>query len=242
MNHRSALALPFALAALAGTLAVSGAVAPSTALAQDEGRPAPAKPKEPDAPAPEVKGNRFRLKLNRGSIIEGILPQGLHWEKQDVGGEYVDAAETEKGAGIRLQYVLNLDGDIFVQRADIAEIKDLGALTEEDKLQIQRQVLATRKKALEERERVLREEMAKMAAAGRAQLEQEGKSTEKKGTPAEKKAAMEAEEKKKGDALLVKFPPPDWGDKKLQEILRREVVNGIFRSEEEKEFIDNFKL
>jgi hypothetical protein len=247
MMRRPALALPFALAVLA--------LSPGLAFAQDgggrkpeepAGGPAPAaapveKPKAEEAP-PEVKGNRFRVKLKRGSQIEGVLPQGVVWEKRDQMGEYIEAAETEKGAGLRLHYVLNLEGDIFVLKADIEEIKDLGALTDEDKLLIQRQVLTTRKKALEEREKALRAEMEKLAAAGREQQEEDAKAGNKKPGPGDKKGGKEALERKKGDELLKKFPPPDWGEKKVEDVLRREVINGIFRSDEEKEFIDNIKL
>jgi hypothetical protein len=218
----------------------------------DIAQPPAAKPKA-DEPPPEVKGNRFSITLRTGGKVEGILPQGVRWEKRDQYGEFVEAAETEKGAGLRLNYVLNMEGDIFVQKKDIAEVKDLGALTDEQKLAIKDKVLANRKKALEEREKIFREEMARQGAAAKeaakeAEKEGKGKSEEKGAEKkegegkGEKKAAISEADMQKGDALLEKFPPSDWGPKRLKDILRREVVNGIFRSDEEAEFIVNFDL
>lgn len=43
-----------------------------------------------------------------------------------------------------------------------------------------------------------------------------------------------------GTSLLVKFPPPEWGEDRLKRILEREVSTGVYRNAEETEFIDNF--
>jgi len=220
--------------------------------APDIAQPPATKPKA-EEPPPEVKGSRYSITLRTGGKVEGILPQGVRWEKRDQYGEFVEAAETEKGAGLRLNYVLNMEGDIFVQKKDIAEVKDLGALTDEQKLAIKDKVLANRKKALEEREKIFREEMAKQGAAAKeaakeAEKEAKGKGEEKVGEKkegeekGEKKQVVSESDQKKGDALLEKFPPAEWGPKRLKDILRREVVNGIFRNDEEAEFIVNFDL
>jgi len=237
---RAALAVPFALASL---LAL-----PSRSFAQDGGAAKPdasaaGKP-APEQPPPEVKGNRFRVTLKSGAKIEGLMPQGVAWEKRDELGDYVEATETEKGAGLRLNFVLSMEGDIFILKRDIEEVKDLGALTEEQKLAIKESVLAARKKILEEREKINREEMARIAAAAK---EADGKGAKgaadgKKETDADKKAAKEAKDRARGDELLKKFPDDEWNPKRIDEIQQRSVVNGIFPTRDEQEFIDNIAL
>ena len=56
-----------------------------------------------------------------------------------------------------------------------------------------------------------------------------------------KDKATEEETIKRGDDLLKKFPPEEWSEKRMKDILQREIVSGIFRNAEEREFIDNFK-
>jgi FKBP-type peptidyl-prolyl cis-trans isomerase len=247
MSRRPGLALSFAAAALLGL--------PAAGLAQDKDESVVKKggaattlpmlpPKAKDEPPPEVKGSRFRLKLKNGNVVEGVLPEGLVWEKLGMGGEYDEATETEKGAGIRLHYALGMEGHIFILRADIAEMKDLGALTDEQRLAIQKQVLDQRRKAQEEREKAFRAEMDKLAKAEREQAKKEAEEAKAKaeGKTVEKKPAASAADEARGDDLLKRFPAPEWGQKRLKDILQREVVNGIFRNDLEKEFIDNFKL
>lgn len=232
----------FALAALVASAAL--------ARAQDEEpAPAPAPAAKPaEEPRPEVKGNRFRLTLKSGAKIEGVLPGGLVWEKRDQVGEFVEATETEKGAGLRLNYVLNMEGETFIKKAEIAEVKDLGALTDEQKLAIQESIISAKKKALAERERVNREELAKIAALAKeqdAKAKAKGKGKEGEAAPDSeeaKKAAKEAKDRKRGDELLKKFPADEWSPKTIEEINRRSVVNGIFPSADEQEFIDNIDL
>ena len=43
-----------------------------------------------------------------------------------------------------------------------------------------------------------------------------------------------------GGPLLAKFPPPEWGEHRVKQVLEREIRTGVFRSDEEREFIDNF--
>jgi hypothetical protein len=241
MIRRPVLALSVAAAALFG-LPVVGSAQDADTGARKGGSVGTSKAKE--EPAPEVKGSRYRLKLKNGNTVEGVLPEGLVWEKLGMGGEFDEASETEKGAGLRLHYALGLEGHIFILKTEIAEMKDLGALTEEQRLAIQRQILDQRRKAQDEQEKALRKELEKIAAAEKAaqkQAEEEAKA-KAAGKTVEKKPALSASEEARGDDLLKRFPAPEWGQKRLKDILQREVVNGIFRNELEKEFIDNFKL
>jgi hypothetical protein len=236
------LGIPLALAALLA------AAAP--AVAQDSGGKAPPKeggaaapapaPVKPDEPQVEVKGNRYAITMKTGSKIVGLLPRGLVWERIDQYGEFADAVESDKGAGLRLFYVLDMEGEMFIKRSEIAPdgIRDLGALTDEQKRAIKDRVIAERRRHLEDREKALREEMARLSLAMK---EEEKRAAAKPGEKKPGAESAETDEVKKGEALLEKFPPDQWSEQRLKDILRREVVNGIFRNDEEREFIDNFK-
>ncbi|MCI0585474.1 MAG: hypothetical protein L0323_01380, partial [Planctomycetes bacterium] len=155
----------------------------------------------------DVRGNRFEVKLSHGARIEGVLPQGKRWERLDEVGEYAECAETDKGAGLRLYYVLGMEGDIFIKKPDIVEIRDLGALTDEQMRAIRDKVIAQRRKVIDEREKALREELKRMAEERK---QEDARKAEEKGRKkAEERAATEAEIKK-GDELLKKFPPDQW--------------------------------
>lgn len=245
-HPRARLVIPVALAALFGF--------PAFALAQDGmggkasgGDEAP-KPKV-EEPKAEIKGNRYRVTLKSGAKIVGLLPQGVIWEKPDELGEYVTTTETEKGAGLRLNWVLGMEGELFVPKRDIAEVTDLGALTPEQRLAIEQGKIAADRKRLEERERINREELAKIAAAAKAEEARKkgakggGKDEgDAKDSDTTKKADKEAKARKRGEELLAKFPPSDWGADRIKEIKKRSVVNGIYPDADEQEFIDNFDL
>ena len=42
------------------------------------------------------------------------------------------------------------------------------------------------------------------------------------------------------EAILAKFPPSEWGPAKIEWLNRRSVVDGVFPSLEEQEFIDRY--
>ena len=42
------------------------------------------------------------------------------------------------------------------------------------------------------------------------------------------------------EAILAKFPPPEWGAAKIESLNRRSVLEGVFPSLEEQEFIDRY--
>ncbi len=239
--------------ALAAILAL-GVAAP--ALAQDGGAretPTPAPkpedtPKPVETPKPEegtakpavdkvvvVKGNRFELELKTGRTLRGLLPKGVKWVKRDDEADYSPCERSETGAGLLLQYVMNMDGEIFVPARDIVgEPKDLGAPTPEEVRALQDKVLEDRRRVLEEQARRFQEAVERMRAREKTA---EGE-PEKEMSEEEKKRL---EEEKKGDALLQKFPPPGWSEEKLKEFEHRAVVFGLFPDADEKEFINGIQ-
>jgi hypothetical protein len=212
--------------------------------------PAPAPtptPEEGETPATDaakaeeidVRGNRFKVKLKRGSVVHGVLPRGVYWERLDMLGDYVEAKKGDTGAGVRIQFVLGMEGDIFIQEKDIAEIEDLGALTEEERDRIRDRILSDRRRAIEARERSLREDLDRirdMAAAGKAEDAAAEKAASEK---AESGEPVLTDEEAFGEQLLSRFSPETWGAKRKTEINQNQ-VNGIFPDHEEVEFLRNF--
>lgn len=184
----------------------------------------------------EVRGNRFKIRLKRGSVIHGILPKGLFWERQDLMGDYEPSKKGADGAGLRIQYVLGMDGDIFVLERDIAEIEDMGALSEEDRARIRERILADRRKIIEERERALRSELDRIRDM--ASEHPDGEGTGEAVKPEGDGSGM-TEEEKAGEALLEEFPPTDWGPKRKSEILQAQ-TNGIFPNDREVIFLRSY--
>jgi hypothetical protein len=244
MAHRPPGFLALGLAALLALPAVASAQEGGAGEAKPA---APAKPKG-DEPAPLLQGSRFRVTLRNGSRIEGVLLEGVVWEKRDQYGDYVQCDEKDKDAGLLLHYVLNMEGETFIPRKDIADgkeaIHDLGVLSEQERLALQEKMLEARKRAVAERERKAREEYEKLAAAQREAEERAAALKKARGEAEGEGKAEPTEEEKKGDALLKKFPPPDWSESKKDELLRREIVVGVYRNDEEREFTDpdNFRL
>ncbi|MHC4820174.1 MAG: hypothetical protein ACYTDX_00465 [Planctomycetota bacterium] len=194
----------------------------------------------------EVKGKRYQISLKRGSRIIGVLPRGLIWEKLDRYGDYVECKETDKGSGLRLQFVMGMDGDIFIKRDDMKGgtkgLKDLGQLTEAQKSKIRDEVIKARRKVIVEREKTMRKELNRLLADREAKDGQDGDdSADGKGGDGDDDDDAMTKEEKEGEALLKKFPPPEWSEDRVTAIKEREVVNGIYRNKEEGEFIDNFR-
>jgi hypothetical protein len=204
-----------------------------------------------EAQIEEVKGFRYTVKLKNGATVEGVLPGGLVWEKLDRTGEFVSATEKDKDAGIRLFYILNLEGEFFIKRGDIATSEDtkdlllrnLGALTAEQKAAIRERLRAQKRKVIEAREKAVQAELAKIAKEeeeAKSSKEDEEEGGEEK--PSAGAKSTEDADAKKGDDLLERYPPPEWGQKKILEILDRETTKGLYRTDSEREFIDGFKL
>ncbi len=253
MLRRPSLAFALTFSALASV--ASAGFAQDARLDPPEGAeeaPAPAAPaaEEVDTRV-DLKGNRFSVTLKNGNILVGVMPNGLVWEKPDELGIYTVAKDSDAGVGIRLYYVLNMDGDLFISRGDIGlddrrklQVRDLGELTEAQKAEIRERILSDRRKVIEDRETRINEELARITAEeekakeGEEDAEGEGDAEKKP----DKEADEAAEDARRGDELLARFPDPDWSEKRLKEILRREVVNHIFRNDEERDFIDGFKL
>lgn len=225
--HRRAIAAALTIAAFA-----------SAAAAEDP-------PVQPKAEAPaETRlppGSRVRARLRGGRTIDGVLLADGMWERRDARGSWIPAKRGEPGAGVRLWWVHDLDGFLFVTEAQVVEMKDQGVVTRE-----------------EERESAKRRrEASERAAAERARLDETAAKAEAAATQAKalidevEKAKQEAaalalvEQQKEDDIakakrwaeLLARFPPSKWSPETPQEIDRRRTLQHVYPSDDEIEFL-----
>jgi hypothetical protein len=124
-----------------------------------------ARPEELTSEA-DLRGIRCRVVLRRGAAVDGVLPAGINWERRIDGG-FTPAKREDAGAGLRVFFVMGMDGEIFVDAAQVGEVVERGALSEEQAEEIRLKILAERRKALDER----RKQLLLREAAVQAELE-----------------------------------------------------------------------
>jgi hypothetical protein len=215
--------------------------APATKPAQD------AKPAQDPKAAPETKaapsiaGQRVRVKLRNGGVIEGVALASGTWERRDAKDGWLGVKRGSKGAGIRLWWVQDLDGFQFVVESEIVEMQLLGPVTSEETRELQKR--AEESKAAAERER-LRRQTERAAAEdvadkARSLLDEVEKAKAEAAAAKAKDAGKPSETSlaKRWAELLAKFPPDVWTPATPAEIERRKIVLVLFPNEQEKAFL-----
>ncbi len=219
--------------------------------------PAPAPPK-PAAPGPggvekkplERPPIEIRVITKKGDVVSGYAFRGVLVEKEVAvataatkGGEakrqeaYVEVKDkTEPGAGIRVWYVNNVKGFIFIRYSLIERVEESRTLSPAEKQALFNEIEA-KEKFLSEREEQIRLERAdqerKLADMKRALAEEE--LARKKGVPV-------GEDRKKRAELLQKFPPGEdpvngWNAARKAAIDTKFIRLGIVPSPQEQEFL-----
>jgi len=163
----TALSLAVALAAPAALAAPQDA-APAAA-AGDTTKP------DDLASGSDLRGMRCRVLLKRGAAVDGVLPAGIAWERRAEGGGFATAKRDDPGAGIRVFFVMGMDGEIFLEASQVDEVVERGSLSDEQAeemririLQERRRALEERRKALLERETALQRELEQILGGGAA--------------------------------------------------------------------------
>ncbi len=190
-----------------------------------------------DAPQDPLKdcklGDRVELTLKSGFAVSGQIVT-------------VDPriTELEKMTVITLDIALEvpeLTGHLGVERSQIKSVRKLPKLTPAD--------LEAREKARQAAlKRMSEDDGVRRAKAAERELELEKERAEKeKAEKGEKVKGVlgdvkeQAELIEKGGALFAKFPPPEWGPKKLEEIGNKNTLR-LPLTDEEREFLLNYDL
>jgi hypothetical protein len=203
----------------------------------DAPAPAPeAKPDEAAAPAAEVepiRGVRYQITLRTGTSIVGIVTCEKVFERRD-GVNWAVAEKDAPGAGVRLYFVKDADGFVFIPTKDMKGAEKLEDISEREGRDLAKRRVAAAHRADEERER-LRREREKREAKARAKAEDAEKTSDE---GAAKETELTAEEQlARYTALLAKYPPDKWTLDTPKDIERRRIVMDLFPSDEEKAFL-----
>jgi hypothetical protein len=201
---------------------------------------------------------KVEVRLRNGKAVNGVARGGRLVEKLERMG-FVPASETaEIGSGIRLWYVLQINGFIFVDYRDIEEVRVQGPVPSEEASSLTRSILDMRKEDEEFRAKRIAEVKAIESESRRVREDEERAKSDKAGGPGEEggagteaprdddAATVPPEERmrraEEGRALLKKFPPEDgWTPDRRKSILRREEVLGLEPTDAEKEFLRGYE-
>lgn len=174
------------------------------------------------------------VRLKNGNRLVGVVKDGKLVERID-GLRFVEASAGDDGAGIRVWYTAGTRNFVFVPFADFAEYEIVQQLTNEQVLQIERELGMDRGKQAAKPE-APGEGGGKPAEAGGGQPA--GAATGKPAAAADKPSD---EQQKLWFDLLQAYPPTTgWGLARRDEIKRRFVVVGSQPSETELRFVDQY--
>jgi hypothetical protein len=235
----------------------SGPAQPPVEPKKDEAPAAPSAPPAPPAPpaAPEepivpVRGTRYKVTMKTGRTLFGVVVAEKVFERRE-GLIWNTAEKAAPGAGVRLFFVKDQEGFVFVTSRDLRNAERIGDVTiEEGKVLAQQHIVGARR-ADEERDRIrkdraAKEEAAKAKAAAEADQSKATADGAKTPTPAAPGAAAAPAAPSAEDqiarytALLMKFPPGRYTPDTPKDIEKRRVVMDLFPTDEEKQFLAVF--
>jgi hypothetical protein len=183
----------------------------------------------------EVEELHVTVHLLTGAKIEGIVRGGL---EVLVNGSFRPVSDaTSPAAGYRIWYTTGTNGFIFVHHRDIVRIENRGAVTNEQRKQLENALARLREVAEQGRQRA-REELRSLEERQKAEDEEEKVAAAAEAEEAEQKKAEEKAQRLK--ALIERFAPPEWTPDRREKIERNRVVLGLPPSAEEQEWLDSY--
>ena len=246
----------FAVVALAGAAVADDtkpeAPAPKPAVAAETAPGTQPAQKTPDKAAPTksetadtaTTGTRSRVNLRAGRTVEGVVLASSTWERRDAEHGWVEADRDEKGAGVRLWWVGDLDGFMFVPASEVQELKELETVDAEafKTLERKRELAAQ----ITERERAKQDDAraaeTDFTAKAKALVEEVEQARADAAEAAAKGGAgkVDVAQARRWAELLLGFPPEKWTVDLPEQIERRKVQLHVFPNEQELEFLKVF--
>lgn len=194
--------------------------------------------KETKDPTPQHAA-RFQVVFNSGRKITGIVRGTSLWTRE-VGGAWESCDEQDEGAGIKLWFIKQQYGYVWIKREEVKEIVEVTVPGEDPEAELSDLRDKAREKAAEERRRI-REEKAAAAAEKAAAAEAAGAEGEKPADGDAQQGESAADQIADYTALLVKYPPGRWTLETPDKIRQRFVTNGQGATDEEKAFLEIFE-
>jgi len=185
-----------------------------------------------DAESP-VRGARYQITLNTGRSLIGVVTSDSVFERRD-GVSWVASDKDVPGAGVRLYFVKDADGFVFVPTKDMKSAEKLEELSDRDGHDLAKRRVAAAHRADEERDHLRKEREKRAAKAKEDEAEQAAVHEEAKAAEHE----LSAEEQlARYTSLLTKYPPGKWTLDTPKDLERRRIVMDLFPNEEEKAFL-----
>ncbi|HET6204739.1 MAG TPA: hypothetical protein VFI25_18250 [Planctomycetota bacterium] len=203
--------------------------APASSPAKGEAPPASSRPASVERPHSQVV-----VTLLNGEKVKGLVRAGKTPEKPGGLLGFVNAKPEEKTAGIRLWYVFGTNSFIFLPMEVVKSMETVARLSDLEVKELD-------KKMEEEAARTKAETEARLSML-RALHEQQGSDRDliarlQDLARLEEEAAATRDRDAKYRDLLSKFSPEKgWTPERLMQI-RARIVNDVFPSEEEREFV-----
>jgi len=204
-----------------------------------DAKDAPAPAAEADEPQP-IRGTRYQIALKTGRAVAGVVTCEKVFERRD-GVNWATCDKDAPGAGVRLFFVKDADGFVFVPTKDMKSAEKLDDLTEREGRELAKRRIAAQRRADEDRDRLHREEIRREAdAKAKASESAERPKDKDAGGKAKSDEPSPAEQIAKYTALLTKYPPGKWTLDTPKDIERRRIVMDLFPTDEEKAFLAVF--
>lgn len=170
---------------------------------------------------------RVKVTMTNGSIIMGIARGGVLSERQLRDGFKPAKNTGERSTGIRVWYYQRMNGFLFLPHHLVEEVEVLSILTPEQSAAVTGAKVKDSGTAAKKPGRI---------ASGKSPTGSAVQGKEASWTPPRKLAAAQPR------SILDEFPPDKgWGKDRLGEIRRRESVEGIAPTAEERRFVEVYE-
>jgi hypothetical protein len=232
MIRSSALVLVLGFAAASWADGDDKAKPPAPEAKQETAPDAASKPPAAEA-EPPVRGTRYQITLRSGATLSGVVTCEKVFERRD-GVAWVAADKDAPGAGVRLYFVKDADGFVFISTKEMKDAEKLEDISDREGRDLAKRRVDAAHRALDERDRLRKEREKHEAKAKADEAEHAG---DESSTEAEHVMTPE-EQLARYTALLKKYPPGGkWTLDTPKDIERRRIVMDLFPSDEEKAFL-----
>ena len=216
----------------------------AAAAADDAPQEQPADAPRAEPATPKGSARRVRVRLRAGRTVEGVVLAPGTWERRDAVSGWVAARREDKGAGVRLWWIQDLDGFQFVSVRDMVELKEAGTVSAEQTRDAEKRRREMAERTDAERAKADAERAAAASAEAKAkELIQAVEAAKAEAAAAEAvKAAttVKPSDTKRFAELLGRFPPEKWKPTTPADIEHRRIILGVNPTEEDRAFLAVF--
>jgi hypothetical protein len=177
-----------------------------------------------------------RVRLKNGNRMKGVVKNGRFVERRD-GLDFEPSQRSVPGSGLRVWFTAGTNSFIFMPYDSIANYR-IGRTLSDDQVKAIELTIAQKRREIEEQHR-----LAKQQAIDKQKAEAD-KATDDPGKGGRDGATAAGPQLSDAQKELLKEFPPDagWGESKIASLKLRRITLGVYPSEKEKRFEENYKL